>query len=174
MENLLFFEAQSNDLCGAIPASIAKCGKLKNFVISDNKFEGEIPPLPDGISKFVVANNQLRGPIPTLPARLAKFEADNNKQLTGTVPALPKGIRSFTVAGNALFGAEDDMKTAFSKVDLSAHDANALEKIDVRGNAKLAEPPPSLQAFNGKVKLDKDEKKVTMKILWGALKVEPK
>ncbi|CAA0818717.1 Pollen receptor-like kinase 1 [Striga hermonthica] len=74
----------NNKLSGPIPVSLVALPRLRELVLDNNNFVGEIPAFPqDTIMIFSAANNELVGPI---PASLSKFSVaafDGNKDLCG-------------------------------------------------------------------------------------------
>ncbi|GER41752.1 leucine-rich repeat protein kinase family protein [Striga asiatica] len=74
----------NNKLSGPIPISLAALPRLRELVLDNNEFVGEIPAFPqDKIINFSAANNQLVGPIPTSLSKFSVAAFDGNKDLCG-------------------------------------------------------------------------------------------
>ena len=112
-DNAIRVELQSNNLVGAIPATLENLTSLDTINLGTNQLSGTIPPVLGNLSALVnlrLDNNQITGTIPTQLGNFTNLATLflHYNQLTGTIPTQLGGITSLVdlrLLGNQLSGA---------------------------------------------------------------------
>ncbi|KAL2321336.1 hypothetical protein Fmac_030305 [Flemingia macrophylla] len=93
--NLLNITAYENHLSGELPQSLGNCSSLMDLKIYSNEFSGSIPSglWTLNLSNFMVSHNKFTGELPgRLSSTISRLEIDHN-QFNGSIPT---GVSSWT------------------------------------------------------------------------------
>ncbi|KAG6466119.1 protein NSP-INTERACTING KINASE 1-like [Zingiber officinale] len=121
LTNLEIVLLQNNKISGTIPSEIGKLSKLHTLDLSNNKLYGEIPSSLGnlkGLKYLRLNNNSLSGELPGSLLNITQldFMDLSYNNLSGPVPRFPG--RTFNVVGNALICPTGDEKECYGAIPI--------------------------------------------------------
>lgn len=95
--------ANAPGLNGPIPSSIANAMGMAFLDLSNNKLDGPMPPLPEGLGMLNVSSNQLLSLPASIPNTLEVLDASFN-QIAGSIPIIGANMVTLNLDSNELSG----------------------------------------------------------------------
>ncbi len=138
-------------LTGNLSATLGDLSNLEVLVLSDNAFNGTIPPELRHLSKLRVLKldgNEFTGPVPEQFVSLSALQELNlaRNSLAGEIPvelAALKSLRHLDLSGNLLGGA----------IPAELGDLSELRSLDLSDNDLTGALPPSLARLGSLIRL---------------------
>eukprot|EP00834_Sanchytrium_tribonematis_P005362 NODE_320_length_9849_cov_0.608923.p3 type:complete len:508 gc:universal NODE_320_length_9849_cov_0.608923:1809-286(-) len=115
--NVKVFRASNNYLNGSIENWVIP-SKITILILSNNRFTGLLPAIPNLMNRYSLSSNQFSGSIPTLPASLWYLYLGSNL-LTGNLPILPTALKQMSINYNLLSGKLPIMPDALLAIYLT-------------------------------------------------------
>ncbi|XP_019086284.1 PREDICTED: receptor-like protein 12 [Camelina sativa] len=136
--SLFYLNISDNHIKGQVPEWLLRLPKLRQLIIAQNSFSGELTTLPSSIDYFIGSNNQFSGEIPRCICELDNLEilVLSNNNFSGSIPRCFKNLNTISI----LHLRNNSLSGVFPEEFISVN----LMSLDVGSNRLSGQLPKSL------------------------------